>query len=110
MSLKGQKFSEEHKQKIGLAHKGRKGNKSGNWKGGKFKNAKGYVFILMPEHPFALKNGYVRHSHLVIEKKLGRYIKPKEIVHHINGIVDDDSPDNLQLFPNVSAHNKIHWP
>ncbi len=118
----GQKWSEESKRKISLIHKGRKtsektrskmrkaqkGAKGNNWKGGRLKT-NGRILILTPEHPFAQKRGYIFQSRLVIEKKLGRYLKREEVVHHINGIIDDDSLDNLQLFPNSKEHMKFHY-
>jgi hypothetical protein len=65
-----------------------------NWKGGQFyKN--GYIFILQPSHPCATPNGYVKRARLVLERKLGRYLLPGMETHHINGIKDDDSPENL---------------
>jgi len=98
------------KPNSGSFKKGQRGNKAGHWKNGKIKDNQGYVHIFQPFHPFATKTGYVRRSHLVMEKKIGRFLKPEEIVHHINGIRNDDRPENLKLFKNASAHHRFHYP
>ena len=77
------------------------------WKGGKIIDRYGYVFIYMPEHPFA-NNRYVRRSRLVMEKYLKRYLYPKERIHHL-GKKDDDRLEKLKLFPNHSKHMFFHW-
>jgi hypothetical protein len=82
------------------------GEKHFNWKGGKFKQD-GYILIYKPKHPFANK-GYVFEHRLVIEQILGRYLKPEERVHHINGVKDDNRPKNLMYFANESDHQKYH--
>jgi len=68
-----------------------------NWKGGKKINSQGYILIYSPNHPYKDNQKYVREHRLVMEKKIGRYILPTEIVHHINGKVDDNRIENLQL-------------
>ena len=93
----------ETKKKCSEAHKREKGS---NWKGGIIK-IKGYIMILKSEHPNARKNGYIYEHILVAEKKLGRYLKPGEIVHHINGIKDDNRPENISICRNVSEHNDV---
>ena len=84
------------------------GKNNSMWKGGKIKDKNGYVFLLKHNHPFSHKTGYIKRSRLVMEKKLGRYLTPEEVVHHINEIKDDDRPENLQLFANKSEHIKFH--
>ena len=83
------------------------GEKNPHWKGGKWKKH-GYMIIYKPNHPLCDKKGYIQRSHFVMEKKLGRFLKPKEIVHHINKIRDDDRPENLRLFANNPKHLKFH--
>ena len=81
--------------------------KASNWKGGKKKNKKGYVLILKKEHPFSGASGYIMEHRLVMEKKLGRYLKKKEIVHHKNGVKDDNRIENLEVMLN-GQHTKKH--
>jgi len=67
----------------------------------------GYVTIHKPEHHRANKNGNVKRCVLVLEKKLGRELDKTEHVHHINGIRDDDRPENLMPLTN-SEHTRLH--
>ncbi len=84
------------------------GNKHPNWRGGKSTRKDGYVFIYQPKHPFAMRKGYVLEHRLVMEKHIGRYLKPKEVVHHINGNPSDNRTKNLKLFKNDSKHKLYH--
>jgi len=73
------------------------GEKSNGWKGGVTRDADGYVRIYQKDHPNA-KGGYVKEHRYVMEKMIGRYLKPNENVHHINGKRDDNRPENLELW------------
>lgn len=74
-----------------------------NWKGGRYKS-QGYIMVYSPKHPYAANKNYVLEHRLVMEKKLGRYLKPSERVHHRNGIKDDNRPENLELIVGEGAH------
>ena len=42
----------------------------------------------------------------VAEKKIGRKLKSKEVVHHIDGNSLNNSPNNLKVYRNHSEHMK----
>jgi len=84
-------------------------NGKGNpcWRGGKTMQ-NGYILIFKSNHPYCNKAGYVFEHRLVMEKYLGRYLKPEEVVHHINGNPSDNRIKNFILFKNLSEHFKYH--
>ena len=89
------------------------GDKSGElnpkWRGGVSKMPDGRVLVYCPNHPFVSVAGkYVLRYRLVMEKHLGRYLQPDEIVHHKNGIKDDDRIENLEILKQ-SEHAKGHY-
>ncbi len=89
----------------------RMGVNNPNWKGGINKAKGGYVKILKRNHPFCDVKGYVAEHRLVIEKKLGRYLHPTEIVHHLNGNKQDNETSNLELRGRGNHHRiKFHCP
>lgn len=75
---------------------------------GRATSTKGYKLIYCPNHPFATKTKYVFEHRLMAEKKLGRYLKPKEEVHHIDFDISNNSLDNLHVFKNKSEHTAYH--
>lgn len=60
--------------------------------------------------PDAVRRGtYNHHQHRkVMEGILGIKLQPDEDVHHINGIHDDNRPENLQVMKH-SEHLRLHW-
>ena len=71
---------------------------SPNWKGGRYQTGKGYIMIYGPDHPSHTSKGYVAEHRLVVEKEIGRLLLRTEYVHHLNGIRDDNRPENLELW------------
>jgi len=78
-----------------------------NWKGGRKKNKKGHVLVLAKGHPYAEKNGYILEHRLVMCEYLGRALLPNEIVHHKNGIKDDNRIENLEVMDR-GEHTRLH--
>lgn len=81
-----------------------KGQRNPQWSGGRIlKN--GYIYIHMPQHPYAIKTGYIAEHRFVIEQIIGRHLKSTEIVHHINKNTQDNRPENLKLMPKIQHHS-----
>jgi hypothetical protein len=70
----------------------------------------GYHARKILSHPFADRQGYVRLHRVVMEMKIGRYLQPYEVVHHINGDKTDNRIENLLLCANETEHQKYHNP
>jgi len=77
------------------------------WTGGKHKTKYGYIKVWIDKNnkyfPMANKQ-YIFEHRLVIAQHIGRCLYTWEIVHHINGIKDDNRLDNLELLPSKAYH------
>ena len=77
------------------------------WKGGRVVDVDGYVLVKQNDHPHATKAGYVREHRLVMERELGRYLDPTEVVDHIDGNTSNNDPRNLRLFASNAEHLRV---
>lgn len=88
----------------------RRGKNNPNWNGGRI-IVGGYVEIkLQPDdffYPMALKDGYILEHRLVVAKSLNRNLHSWEVVHHKNGIRDDNRIENLELHSDM-GHKGFH--
>lgn len=76
---------------------GRNGPLHGQWKGGRM-ISNGYVFVYQPDHPSTKgKRPYVQEHRLVMERSIGRYLEPYEVVHHLDGDRQNNDISNLEL-------------
>ena len=73
------------------------------------KNKKGYVLIYNPKHHRADSNGRVFEHIVVWENYYKKEIPDGYVIHHINGIKDDNRIENLKLMrsgEHTAFHNK----
>ncbi|MBA5222210.1 HNH endonuclease [Streptomyces griseoaurantiacus] len=80
----------------------------------RYKNRHGYVIVYAPDHPSSPPSGLIGEHRLVMEKKLGRFLTSVENVHHINGVRDDNRPENLELWDTSQPsgqriEDKVAW-
>jgi len=85
-----------------------KGDKHNMWKDGVCMGSDGYILINSPHHPYKDARNYVRQHRLVAEQHLKRFLSPKEVIHHINEIKNDNRLSNLYLFPTDKEHRAYH--
>jgi hypothetical protein len=79
-----------------------------SWKGGLWKSTRGYKYVHHEKpHAYKTRKYYVAEHILEAEKTLGRKLIKPEMVHHRNGIKDDNRPGNLQVMANESAHHTL---
>ncbi len=67
------------------------------------------VRVCVPGHPGGNSSGCVKRARLVVEKAIGRYLKPTEIVHHVDEDSTNDRNDNLVACENQSYHMFLHY-
>lgn len=82
------------------------------WVGGRHRLNSGYIIVYVANHPYSFNKtgggGYMLEHRRVMEEHLGRILCPNEMVHHINGVRDDNRIENLRVFDNNSSHTKHH--
>lgn len=83
----------------GKSRIGGKGALNPAWKGGKHKDSHGYVLIYSPGYHRQVGRRYAFEHILVWEQTHGQPLPKGWIIHHLNGIKDDNLPENLVATP-----------
>lgn len=66
-----------------------------------------YYYALVPEHPYATKNGYVLLHRIIVENHLNRLLNTNEVIHHLDENKKNNSIENLQVLTSTT-HAKLH--
>lgn len=83
----------------------RSGHQHPEWSGGRVVDKHGYILVWAPMHPQARRpSGYIAEHRLVLEVALGRYLKAREVVDHIDDHPRHNWPENLRAFPSNADH------
>ena len=86
-----------------------KGKKPWNWTGKPVLASNGYVLVHVgKKHHLADVRGYAYEHRVVAEKKLGRRLRKREQVHHLNGRRADNSIDNIVVMKTILHHRVEH--
>lgn len=90
------------------------GERNHQFRGGRRIDCDGYAVVSAPEgHPYARKRkgssspGIILEHRLVVERKLGRFLHPQEVVDHIDGLTLHNDPSNLRLFGQNADHISV---
>lgn len=84
-----------------------RGARHGSWKGGRTV-INGYRVLQVHGHPRADPNGYVYEHVLVVERALGKLLRPTASVHHVNEDRTDNRNGNLVACQDNAYHMLLH--
>ena len=86
--------------RVSIATEFKKGQRPTSYKGGRWKSSRdGYIFLLRREHLKANSLGYIGEHIIVWEEANNTPIPEGYVVHHINGVKDDNRARNLLALP-----------
>src|SRR3990167_7077679 len=85
-----------------------------NWKGGRMiqKEYVSVMIAILPKDQQQMARrmtdgNYILEHRVVMSMKIGRPLKRDETVHHINGVKNDNRPENLIIMER-SPHSSLH--
>lgn len=90
----------------------KQGEEHPSWNGGRKRHVAGYVRVwLSPDDEMAVMrndDGYVLEHRLVVARDQGEPLPPECVVHHVNGVKDDNRRENLEVYESQAAHTLHH--
>lgn len=90
--------------------KGKSGPELPNFKGWLMSRA-GYRYVWVGrDHPMGNTKGYCLEHRLVMSQHLGRVLNRSELVHHRNGVKDDNRLENLSIVSREAHYGEIRCP
>jgi len=93
------------RESMALVNSWKRGVNNPNYKNGITHTGKnGYILILKPDHPHTNNSGYVTEHRLVWEEEHNLLLPEGWLIHHKNGIKDDNRIENL-----VALEKKDHY-
>lgn len=85
-----------------------------SWNGGTTKDRQGYVLQRVDKdgpHGYLIRairsgdqRGYAPIHRIVMHDKLGRKLRPNEVVHHVDGNIQNNDPSNLDIYQSNADH------
>lgn len=78
-------------RKSSVRHVGKSNRKTGKWM------SNGYIMVTLPPDVGGKRKSKPEHR-MIMEKIIGRDLRPEETIHHKNGIRSDNRPENLELW------------
>lgn len=98
---RGRKWSEEDREKLKKSKKG-----------GRISVRSGYIYVYSPDHPISKSRvtKYIPEHRLIMESHLGRVLDSNEIVHHKNGVKDDNRIENLEIVLRNAHYGNVSCP
>lgn len=72
----------------------------------RIKTGKGYIYVRYYDKQ---GNRKIKYEHrMLMERKIGRLLRPEEVVHHIDENPENNDISNLMLFANDREHKRHH--
>ena len=69
---------------------------------------RGYVMVLLHDHPRSSSKNYVPEHVLILEKVLGKPLPPGVVAHHVDGDPTNNKNSNLVACQDTPYHNLLH--